>query len=449
MEKYFVISGLDYLLSLVYSILLILLSFIYFSLTKNKQPWVYYLGLIARIVSSYFFLLIYIYFYNYTGDTFGYIYNGYLIKEVLIQNPIIGFKILIQPANTFNSDTFLYTSQIPFFQWENANLVVAKITSLIHIISFDNPLTSTILFSFLSYIGIYRFYLTLIKLYPSINSKIAIAILFIPSVVFWGSGIMKDTLVIGFLGILLSSILNLVYQKNRKTLNWIFSIISIFIISLIKAYVIVALGPALLLFYSISRRERIKNIVVKKVITPLVVLVGLGIAGYSFISLGEYFPDYSIENFAKTASVYQQHHFKGEESTEAGTRSGYTLGSFEPTFFGILQKAPSAVNVTLFRPYLWEAKNIVMLFAAFESLFVLILSIRILLRNGIKNVFQYLYKDPFIFSCLFFTIIFAFAVGFSSYNFGALVRYKIPCIQLFVLCLFVIDSQSKRKIKVI
>ena len=37
---------------------------------------------------------------------------------------------------------------------------------------------------------------------------------------------------------------------------------------------------------------------------------------------------------------------------------------------GILKKVPAAIEVTFFRPYLWEVNNIPMLLGALESLII-------------------------------------------------------------------------------
>jgi len=47
-------------------------------------------------------------------------------------------------------------------------------------------------------------------------------------------------------------------------------------------------------------------------------------------------------------------------------------------------------------------------------------------------------KDPTIQFCLIFSLVFAFAVGISSFNFGALSRYKIPCLPFYALALILI-----------
>ena len=110
---------------------------------------------------------------------------------------------------------------------------------------------------------------------------------------------------------------------------------------------------------------------------------------------------------------------------------------------GTIEKFPAAVNVTLFRPYIWEVGNIAMLAAAVESTIIFIYSLYIFLGLGFFRVIKLLSQDSFLFMCLVFALFFAFAVGFTSYNFGALVRYKIPCIPFFLCALFILQEKVR------
>src|SRR5690606_34806844 len=104
-----------------------------------------------------------------------------------------------------------------------------------------------------------------------------------------------------------------------------------------------------------------------------------------------------------------------------------------------------AVNVTLFRPYLWEVNNMVMLLSALESLATLLLTLWIMFKVGLGNLFKYLISRPIISFCLLFAIAFSFAVGISTYNFGSLVRYKIPMFPFYLAGLFILRYLAWRK----
>jgi hypothetical protein len=118
--------------------------------------------------------------------------------------------------------------------------------------------------------------------------------------------------------------------------------------------------------------------------------------------------------------------------------STYDLGEFDPGITGMLSKFPLAVNVTLFRPYPWEAKKTIVVLSALEAILFMFLTLKTLLVVGLYRTWRSIRSDPTIQFCLIFTLIFAFAVGISSYNFGTLSRYKIPCLPFFILALTLI-----------
>ncbi len=55
-------------------------------------------------------------------------------------------------------------------------------------------------FALISFGGMWAMYITFLRIYPLAYKKLAIAVFFLPSVFFWGSGLMKDSLCIGALG---------------------------------------------------------------------------------------------------------------------------------------------------------------------------------------------------------------------------------------------------------
>src|SRR5690606_41181696 len=89
---------------------------------------------------------------------------------------------------------------------------------------------------------------------------------------------------------------------------------------------------------------------------------------------------------------------------------------------GILRLAPQAINVALYRPYFWEVDNPLMLLAAMESFVLLVITLYVLTQARML-AFRYILRPDVLF-CLMFALIFAFAVGVSTYNFGTLSRYK-------------------------
>lgn len=123
--------------------------------------------------------------------------------------------------------------------------------------------------------------------------------------------------------------------------------------------------------------------------------------------------------------------------------SGYSLGNIDYTPIGLLKIFPKAVNVSLFRPYIWEAKKPILIPAAIEGLVSLFFTIRLIYKAGFIRFFKLILTNPEVQFCMVFSLIFAFAVGFTSYNFGALVRYKIPLMPFYYIALFILQTKKK------
>jgi 4-amino-4-deoxy-L-arabinose transferase-like glycosyltransferase len=212
----------------------------------------------------------------------------------------------------------------------------------------------------------------------------------------------------------------------------------------IKPYIIFSFVPSLVFWIFFTYRDRVKLKFVKVMIGPVVIIVS-SIAGYFVVKkLGTEFQQYSIQNAMNTASNFQAYHGFLAQTANA---SGYHLGEMDGSTGSIIRNIPAAINVTLFRPYIWETRNPVMLLSALESFALMLFTIRIFYRTGIGRTFKAIGSNSTVFFCIFFAMFFGFCVGFTAYNFGALVRYKIPCIPFFVAGLFILNYITEEENK--
>ena len=102
--------------------------------------------------------------------------------------------------------------------------------------------------------------------------------------------------------------------------------------------------------------------------------------------------------------------------------------------------------MSIFRPYLWEAKKPILIPAAIEGLLFLFFTIRLLYKTGFIRFTRLILTNPEVQFCLVFSLIFAFSVGFTSYNFGSLVRYKIPLLPFYFIALLILADKDKTAI---
>ncbi|MEM8907091.1 MAG: hypothetical protein AAGD05_04525, partial [Bacteroidota bacterium] len=122
------------------------------------------------------------------------------------------------------------------------------------------------------------------------------------------------------------------------------------------------------------------------------------------------------------------------------------IGIVEPNFQSLVQKSGSALNVTLFRPYPWEVRKPINVPAMAESLLTFLLSLIVLIRYGPIQVIRRIVNNPIILFCLIFTLIIGIIVGLFAFNYGTLVRYKIPILPFYFIALILLWYPSTAKV---
>jgi hypothetical protein len=384
--------------------------------------------------------LVYQFYYG-GGDTFSYYTHGAShIVNAFYDNFSIGLKLLTANGE-FDADTYKYSSKIWMYRDQTSYFVV-RIAAIFGVLTYNTYSSVALFFAFFSFWGLWLMYQSFYKIYPELKLEFAIAIFFIPTVFFWGSGILKDTVTLGATGFLVYAFIQVFFERKNVVWNLLILLLSIYIITSIKLYIFLSLMPALILWYFFYRIGKIPSVAAKVMAAPFLLTIGGALAYFVALKAGEDNSRYALDQIAETAQVtaYDIRYWTGKD---AG--SGYSLGKLDGTLTSMLRLAPQAINVALFRPYLWEVSNPLMLLSALEALLLLGLTIRIFIRNRLVHIGQSI-RSPIILFCLIFSLIFAFGVGISTYNFGTLSRYRIVMVPFFVIALFLLDFHAKSKI---
>lgn len=435
------ISWKDFVLLPLY--LLIVFSLFFKYLNKHydeNHPWHKYFkyGFIAKIIGAISIGLVYQYYYR-GGDTSVYFFHGNVINSALFKNPAIFFDLLFHTRD--NTDPVI-ESYVQNMLWYDApsEYIVCCITAVISILGLGTYLTTSVIFATLAFPGCWMLFKLFAEKYPPIAKYIAASVLFLPSLVMWGSGIFKDTICLSCLGWLTYSSVKIFIERKLKIGYFIALIISTYLISVIKVYILLAFLPSLFIWILFQYTSNLKSSVIRFFINLLLV----AFSGLAFLAVANKFSEelgqYSLENITETSAVTRDYL---NSFAEAGRGTSYSLGEVDPTPVGMLKKFPAAVNVTLFRPYLWEARKLMVFLNAIEVTLFLLLTLKVLISVGPLRSFKTLRTDPTVLFFFTFTIIFAFAVGITSINFGALSRYRVPCLPFFMLMLIFIYYKNK------
>ena len=395
------------------------------------------IGLVLKMLGGIAFGLFHTYYFTYGGDTKTYFHDMSVITNYFYDDPLATLGYLAENFNYLTNEI----QRATVFEWGTKEFFLVRFATLINIIGLNSYWSTTILFSVFSYVGTWQLYLVFAKRYPHLWNQMAWAVLFLPSFIFWGSGIMKDTLGVGFLGVFLYALSQIYENKKGKILYLIIMVISAMVIFSVRAHILFGLLPAVMIWIALGLKDKIHNTLMRMIFMPFILIFMVASVVLSFSVLSQYNSRFSTDNIIGTAWSYQHWHYvEGQNTSEQhGRGSSYTLGDYDPTPLGVLKLFFPAVNVTLFRPYFWEVKNPAMAILSIESFVFFLFTIFIFLRVGPIVVLRAITSDPFLLMSLIFSIFFSFAVGFSTWNFGALARYKIPALPFYAASLILLN----------
>ena len=68
----------------------------------------------------------------------------------------------------------------------------------------------------------------------------------------------------------------------------------------------------------------------------------------------------------------------------------------------------------------------------------------IVIKARTINLFKYFVRDAFVMGAICFCIFYSFVIGVTTYNFGALSRFKIPMVPIFLFCLIYVNYCIER-----
>ncbi len=430
----------DILLAPIYLIAILVIGYKYTgNKLKTDSTYKYFMpGLIAKIGGAIALGLVYFFYYG-GGDTVNYFQTANAFVDLLFDSPSDFFYVFFNDPTV--SELHQFRADYTFVYWVNDQYAffVAKCYFLIALVCGKTYMACTMVTATVCYLPVWRLYLVFIKEFPEIPKQLAWSVLFIPSVIFWGGGLMKDSITFSSTCLYVHGFYWFFTQRQFK-LKYLFALfLASYLLVMIKPYILVALIPGSALWFTTQRISNIKSAIVRTLFIPVLLLIGLGITNLILQQLGEALGKYSMDNVLNTAANSQhdlkQDYYKG---------NSFDIGDYEPTLVGALSVAHKAIFAALYRPTLLDVKNPFMLISAVENLLILLLSIYLLIKLRVLKFFSSIYSHPLLLFSFIFSVFFAFSVGLSVANFGTLVRLKIPCIPFFVSVLVILNHQLKQ-----
>jgi len=405
----------------------------------------FFKGLFLRLLFCFFQVFIMAFYYG-EGDTSLYYQVVLDMHKAVSDDP--SFLRDIYTNLTLHTTDRIY----PYFQYDELgfthyfilssnNYMVPRFGLLFSLLFGQSYLCIGLCISFFAFAGCWRMFKMFYTLYPHLHKKLAIAFLFLPSVLFWGVSLLKDSICLGAMGIMIYALFQIFHKKQKIPASVFLALVSGFLLYNIKVYIFLCIVPAFVLWRFIDFNKKIQDRTLRNITKVLMGLVGIGAAFILLqqVTSSEAAKNFSTDNIFESIST-QQKSFSYFE----GTGSNFTVGQFDNSFAGMALLFPQGVVNTFFRPFPWDVKSPLMILSFLEAFAFIILTLMAFIRIGFFKTFGMIFANPVTLFCFTFAIVFGGVIGFTTYNFGALSRYKIPCLPFYLVMLFIVMDESRK-----
>jgi hypothetical protein len=374
-----------------------------------------------------------------TADIYKYFDDSKVVFDALSTRPIDYLKMLSGIGNNtpafdhYYSEMHYWARKIDSSIYNDSHTII-RFNAFVRLFSFGFYNVHTVFICFLSLIGLTAIYKTFVTHLPDKKKELLLAVYLLPSVLFWGSGVLKEGLIFFALGLL-------IYYANKlfglKAI--IICLAAAFLLAFSKFYVWLAIFPGLVFLIWVNKTSAKKIFLKFMIVVALISLIGLNIDSFTPIQNPLVTLSQKQFEFEKLASG-KLTDSNNNPIPPAG--SAVEIPKLEPTVISFFKNSPTAITNTVFRPYIWESKTPMMLLAGFETLLTLfIILLSLIFMKSINEI-----KWQYVLFCLSFVMFQFLIIGETTPILGAVARYKTIALPFLVIAfLFILDKQKISK----
>ena len=245
---------------------------------RKSDRRIFTLGLSAKMIGLFGFVFVYLVYYG-GGDTVSYYKAALPMLNLFYSDFSAGLSVYMHDYNPADFSYFTQETGYPlrYIFADRGTLMVSKIVMPFLIFSFKSYLLASILIATVSYLASWKLF-GLFRVLIVGNSKLAmIAVLFIPSILFWGSGISKDTISYASMCYFIYGMYWIVIRRRFALATILLSVLSLTLIIVIKPYIFLVLFPGALVWIFNSSIQSIRNKFIRISMIPFIVALSLGV----------------------------------------------------------------------------------------------------------------------------------------------------------------------------
>lgn len=354
--------------------------------------------------------LLYFYHYGY-GDTVTYHQDAISLSNIAYDDITEYLKILFELS--YSDAISLLT-----FSGQSRAFFLVKILSITHLLSGQSYWISGAYFSLFSFVGFWTLANTLMKHFPANKFGIIGAFLFFPSVVFWSSGIIKESIALGAMMLLIKLLIDWLLIR---VIDWRKITVGLLLIWLVWHLKYYYLGIFLIVTVPLIITDLFSKKYTLKVNT-YIIYTFFFVLQIGLVSLMH--PNFNLSNVIEV--IVDNHNLYVLKSQSDQFIHFIDL---KATWLSIGYNFPLATWSGLFRMGIWEADQPLEYMLGLENLILLFFTLTaVFQRLKLKNN---LYK-LLLLTAVLYVILLAGFLALSAPNFGTLARYRVGYLPVMI-----------------
>jgi len=381
---------------------------------KNLQ--VFFIPLLLiKIAAGIGLGLIYITYYEW-GDTISYFEEGNRISQLAKKDLMLYIKELIGNSSPY----------ISIYDRQPRALLISKITSVVSLITNGNYWLSSVYFSIFTFGCLWLFAKSLAQ-FSSNFVAILFSLFLFPSIVFWSSGISKESLAVAAIALLSKVFIDLVCLSKRinvtQILTFLFAIILLWAIKYYYAAAILLFGISGVILFIITMKWKffkgryiIQGLLFSGFLALLTIIISNTKINFNFDRVVNVIVDNNMAFIEKSANEDVIHYH-----------------DLKPTYKSIIYNSPLALLSGLFRPLPGDGTGPLAWVVKIENVLIILLTLSTLVY--VRNR-RFSDTDRIVmFSAVGYCCFLAVFLALSAPNFGSLSRYKMGFMPILLLLL--------------
>ncbi|MEI2673873.1 MAG: hypothetical protein V9F05_07515 [Chitinophagaceae bacterium] len=322
------------------------------------------------------------------GDSLRYFHDSQIVYQSLFDNPTYFFELITRSSLENVPEHLIPYQKELFIEWHVNEYHMVRLLAILNVFTFGNVWANIVLIAFGSYaatMGLFKSLNQFLVIDADKKNRIFLFLFFLPSIVFWTGGLLKEAPVFMLVCIIIIQLFTIESSPNRNTTPakpLLILVVCIYALFLIRDYLAILVSLNLLLLFfarTIVKPQYLNKTFIINSITVIVLFFAVPIV----------FPQLNYFHYAQSEQTY---FLNGEPDPD------YKFSAIGGDGIAVIKQIPYALNNIFFRPNLMHSDSVFRLYQSVELIIVWL----IIVFLAIKMLRQ---KHPFSATALFMIIV--------------------------------------------